>query len=227
MSSYGPQGGPYPGQPQDPWGDTPTDPYSTGYPDPLTEAGLGPRQTHSPPPAPGGYGAYGGRPGAAPGSVTGEVWGPPRPSTGGGRSGRSGTAIGLIIVVVLLALAGGAAAAFFLTRDDGSKPTGGGQNGKPSAPASAASSGAGPSASPSANADAMVAKAGDCLVNRGTTEAPDMHKVACAANTYQVLKRIDGTADKEKCKGTPGFTDYYFFDHSDNKQDFVLCLKKR
>jgi len=77
MSSYGPQGGPYPGQPQDPWGDTPTDPYSTGYPDPLTEAGLGPRQTHSPPPAPGGYGAYGGRPGPAPGSVTGEVWGPP------------------------------------------------------------------------------------------------------------------------------------------------------
>jgi hypothetical protein len=128
--------------------------------------------------------------------------------------------------VVLLALAGGAAAAFFLTRDDGSKPTGGGQTAKPSAPASGSPSGAAPSAS-TANADAMVAKAGDCLVNRGTTEVPDMHKVACAANTYQVLKRIDGTADKEKCKGTPGFTDYYFFDHSDNKQDFVLCLKKR
>jgi hypothetical protein len=226
MSSYGPPGGPYPGQPQDPWGDTPTDPYSTGYPDPLTEAGLGQGPAHASSHSP-GYAAYGPRPGPAPGSVTGEVWGPPRPSTVGGRSGRSGTAIGLIIVVVLLALAGGAAAAFFLTRDDGSKPTGGCQNGKPSAPASAASSGAGPSASPSANADAMVAKAGDCLVNRGTTEAPDMHKVACAANTYQVLKRIDGTADKEKCKGTPGFTDYYFFDHSDNKQDFVLCLKKR
>ena len=217
MSSYGPQGGPYPGQPQDPWGDTPTDGYSTGYPDPLTEAGFGPRPS-SPASSPPGYTGYGGRPGPAPGSVTGEVWGPPRPST---RSGRSGATIGVIIVVVLLALAGAGIAAVFLTRDGGRTPTG--RGGGPSASASASSPE--PSAS-SANADAKAAKAGDCLVNRGTSQSPDMQKVPCGKDAYQVLKRIDGTADKSKCDGTPGRTDWYFFDHSDDTQDFVLCLKK-
>jgi hypothetical protein len=232
MSSYGPQGGPYPGQPQDPWGDTPTDPYSTGYPDPLTEAGLGPRPGPSPASAPGpvsaqpGYGMYTGRPGPAPGSITGEVWGPPRQPVQPGRTGLSGTTIGVIIVVVLLALAGAGIAAVFLTRDDGGTPTGN-PGGASSPPASTAPSGAAPSASSTANADAKVAKAGDCLVNRGSTDTPDMQKVRCAANTYEVLKRIDGTADKNKCDGTPGLTDWYFFDHSDNKLDFVLCLKKR
>jgi hypothetical protein len=170
---------------------------------------------------------YGGRPGPAPGSITGEVWGPPRQPVQPGRSGLSGTAIGVIIVVVLLALAGAGIAAVFLTRGDGGTPTGNSTAGGPSGQASAAPSGASPSATSTANADAKVAKAGDCLVNRGSTETPDMQKVRCAANTYEVLKRIDGTADKDKCDGTPGLTDWYFFDHSDNKQDFVLCLKKR
>ena len=241
MSSYGPQGGgsypgqphgggsypgqphgggPHAGQPQDPWGDTPTDGYSTGYPDPLTDAGLGPRPA-SPSPYQSGSGVYGGRPSPAPGSVTGEVWGPPRPSTRPGRTGPSGTTIGVIIVVVLLALAGAGIAAIFLTRDDGRKPTG--NAGGPSASASASTPG--PSAS-SPNADAKAAKVGDCLINRGTSQSPDMQKVQCGKDAYEVLKRIDGTADKDKCDGTPGRTDWYFFDHSDNKQDFVLCLKK-
>ncbi len=232
MSSYGPPGGPYPGQPQDPWGDTPTDPYSTGYPDPLTQAGLGPRPAQPPSAAPGpaaappGYGVNGGRPAPAPGSITGEVWGPPRQPVQPGRSGLSGTTIGVIIVVVLLALAGAGIAAVFLTRDDATTPTGNpGAASNP--PASTEPSGTAPSASSTANADAKLAKTGDCLVNRGSTDTPDMQKVRCAANTYEVLKRIDGTADKNRCDGTPGLTDWYFFDHSDNKQDFVLCLKKR
>src|SRR5687768_4966358 len=99
MSSYGPQGGPYPGQPQDPWGDTPTDSYSNGYPDPYTEAGSRPAPSAPHSPAFGygqssGHGMYGGHPAPAPGSVTGEVWGPARPSTRPGRTGPSGTAIG-------------------------------------------------------------------------------------------------------------------------------------
>ena len=49
-----------------------------------------------------------------------------------------------------------------------------------------------------------MAKVGDCLVNKGSAEKPDMQKVACAANTYQVLKRIDGTADKNKWFGATG-----------------------
>jgi hypothetical protein len=236
MSSYGPPGGPYPGQPEDPWGDTPTDHYSAGYPDPLPEAGLGRRP--SPAPArPGqlhgasstgaaGYGAYGGRPGPTSGSITGEVWGPQQPSARPGRTGPSGTTIAVIIVLVLLALAGAGAAAVFLTREDGGRTTGNTPGGPSSAPASAPPGTPTPSVS-TPNADAKVAKAGDCMVNRGTPQSPDMQKVTCAADTYQVLKRIDGTSDKNKCEGTPGLTDWYFFDHADNKQDFVLCLKKR
>ena len=154
------------------------------------------------------------------------MWGPQQPPARPARTGLSGTTIGVIIVVVLLALAGAGAAAVFLTRGDGGGTPPGGPSGGPSRPASAPPGSPSPSAS-TPNADAKVAKAGDCLVNRGTPQSPDMQKVTCAANTYQVLKRIDGTSDKNKCEGTPGLTDWYFFDHSDDKQDFVLCLKKR
>jgi hypothetical protein len=247
MSSYGPQGGPYPGQPQDPWQDgSADDPYHSGY---ASDPSLGETTRR----APGQYGAdqsgtgqygasqsgsglygasqsgsgqyggaqygagqYGARPGPAPGSITGEVWGPPQAPV---RPGRGGTAVGVVIVVVLLVL-GGTVAAFFLTRSDDGE-----QSADPTASASAASSN--PSTSASAtNADAKVAKVGDCLVNKGSAEKPDMHKAACGANTYQVLKRIDGTADKDKCKGT-GNTDWYYFDHGDDTQDFVLCLRQR
>jgi hypothetical protein len=229
MSSYGPQGGPYPGQPQDPWQDgSADDSYSSGYPDPLTGPGFGVHTgqashtghgsaTGYPP----GFGQYGGRPG--PGTVTGEVWGPPQAPV---RPGRSGTAIGVIIVVVLLAVGGAGIATFLLTRDDGGDPSVSPTVGQSSADPSAVNSSPAPSAS-TPNADAKVAKAGDCLVNRGSATTPDMQKVPCAANSYQVLKRIDGTSDKTKCDGTAGLTDWYFFDHSDDKQDFVLCLKKR
>jgi hypothetical protein len=218
MSPYGPQGGPYPGQPQDPWQDGSVgDPYRSGYPDPLTEPNFNAGSYNEPT----GYGQHG-RPVRAPGSVTGEVWGPPQAPN---RQGRSATAIGVIIVVVLLAIGGAGAAAFFLTRDSGEptatrsdQPTDGPSSSVPSSPAPSASS---------PNADAKVAKVGDCLLNRGSAEKPDMQKVPCAASTYQVLKRIDGTSDKEKCQGTNKLTDWYFFDHSDDAQDFVLCLQKR
>jgi hypothetical protein len=204
MSSYGPQGGPYPGQPQDPWQDGSVgDPYRTGYPDPLTESS--PAAQHF------------NRPDHTPNSVSGEVWGPPQAPV---RQGRSGTAVGVIIVVVLLAIGGAAAAAVFLTRGDDKA----GPGPDKSTPASASASAA---PSSSANADAKVAAQGDCLVNRGTAKEPDMQKVTCAPNTYQVLKRIDGTSDQKKCAGTPELSDWYFYDDSVDANDFVLCLKKR
>ena len=209
MSSYGPQGGPYPGQPQDPWqdGSAGDDPYRTGYPDPLTEA------------HPGGP-AYA-RPDHTPNSVSGEVWGPPQAPV---RQGRSATAIGVIIVVVLLAIGGAAAAAVFLTSGD---DNGAGPGPDKSTTSTAASKPASASPSSTVNADARVAKEGDCLLNKGSADKPDMQKVTCAANTYQVLKRINGTSDYKKCEGTPNLTDWYFYDDSADANDFVLCLRKR
>lgn len=203
MSSYGPQGGPYPGQPQDPWQDgSAADPYHSGYPDPLTNSSFVAQQ---------------GRPDHTPNSVSGEVWGPPQAPV---RQGRSATVIGVIIVVVLLAIGGAAAAAVLLTRGDDKA----GPGPDPSTPPSP-SAPAKPSSS--ANADAKVAAVGDCLVNKGTAKDPDMQKVACAVNTYQVLKRIDATSDERKCDGTPNVTDWYFYDDAVDTNDFVLCLRKR
>jgi hypothetical protein len=201
MSSYGPQGGPYPGQPQDPWQDgSAGDPYHSGYPDPLTGSSS--------------VGQHG-RPDHTPNSVSGEVWGPPQAPV---RQGRSATAIGVVIVVVLLAIGGAAASAVFFTRDDDKAAPGSDRSATPSASASPVST---------ANADAKVATVGDCLVNKGTAKDPDMQKVTCATSTYQVLKRIDGTSDQKKCEGTAGLTDWYFYDDAVDTSDFVLCLKKR
>ncbi|GAA1031380.1 hypothetical protein GCM10009557_26580 [Virgisporangium ochraceum] len=206
MSSYGPQGGPYPGQPQDPWQDgSAGDPYRTGYPDPLTESSFV-------------AGQYGNRPDHTPNSVSGEVWGPPQAPA---RQGRSGDAIAVIVVVVLLAIGGATTAAVLFTRGDNKAGPGPDGSAPPSSSAMSAA------ASSSANADAKVAAVGDCLVNKGSAKEPDMQKVTCAANTYQVLKRIDGTSDYKKCEGTPNLTDWYFFDHAQDAQDFVLCLRKR
>src|ERR1044071_5974572 len=103
MSTYGPQGGPYPGQPQDPWQDgSAGDPYRTGYPDPLTESSF--------------VAQHPARPDHTPNSVSGEVWGPAQAPARQG--GRSATVVGVVIVLVLLAIGGAAAAAVLLTRDD-------------------------------------------------------------------------------------------------------------
>ncbi|GIJ50777.1 hypothetical protein Val02_76630 [Virgisporangium aliadipatigenens] len=163
----------------------------------------------------------------------GEVWAPARaPEGGGGRVTR--WIVGVLCLLVLVA--GGGVAYYLIARD---RSAGAGDTAGPSpaaeppAQASAKASAPQPSAAASRSSaagpaeDARTAKVGDCLVNKGTESKPEMRRVTCAANTYQVLKRIDGTADKSKCDGTPSLTDWYFYDHPDNSRDFVLCLKKR
>src|SRR4029453_11341466 len=97
-------------------------------------------------------------------------------------------------------------------------------SGKPTSSASAAAS-----APPSGvqAGDAKTVKVGECLKNNGTDQAPRMDKVPCTTGTYEVLKRIPGTTDKNQCKGVTGYTHDYFFDSTVNSQDFVLCLKLR
>jgi hypothetical protein len=75
--------------------------------------------------------------------------------------------------------------------------------------------------------DALNAKTGDCLVNDGTNEVPTMRKVTCAKDTFEVVKRLPATIDKDKCNGVPGYTHNYFFDSPVDANDFVLCLKQR
>ena len=74
-------------------------------------------------------------------------------------------------------------------------------------------------------------KQGDCVVNEGTDEQPEMRATACASGTYQVLKRIDGKTSGQKdaeakCAKVPGYTKWYFYDSPLDDLDFVLCLKE-
>jgi len=226
---YGPSGGPYQGQPQDPWhsGQPAADPYG-GYAAPADPYAADAPQDPwgGAPVSPGGYG-YGA-------AVTpGDVWGPPQAPPRRG----SGTLVGLVVVLALLLVASAGIGVYMYTRRSGTNVVQGpGPSAAPSAPASTTGSRP-PTAPPSGTtgspgtgptSDARTAKVGDCLVNKGTDAKPELQKVACAPNTFLVLKRIEGTADKSKCDGTPNLTDWYFYDHpTDNQADFVLCLRRR
>jgi hypothetical protein len=253
MSNYGS----YPGPPQEPWGrqepyGQPSDPWG-GQPDPW---GGTPSSTPPAGPAsPAGYPGYdqggydqGGyqQPGYQQGGYdqgyeqhspgygstrqyeqpstpqTEPVWGqpvPPPPRKGGSRA--------LILVVVALALlvvAGGVAAVIKL----------GGSDDNPGGGAAATSQAADPASSqeqspaPENSTDARFVKAGQCVLNEGTEEKPDLKIAACGANTFEVLARFEGTIDYEsKCKTVEGYRFHYFFDAELNTLDFVLCLKQR
>jgi hypothetical protein len=172
-----------------------------------------------------------GQPGYPPG---GDMWGPPLappPKKGG-----SGLLITVIVVLAVLLCGGGAAAIYLVAKDSGKvtatgtptpntsgtakQPTSGPSQGPTGEPTSAPTTDSGGSG-------ALNVRQGDCLVNEGTADKPKLRKSACGPNTYQVLKRLNGTADYNKCAGTQGYTDYYFYDSTVDALDFVLCMKRQ
>jgi hypothetical protein len=270
MSTYGPPGGPYPGQPQDPWeaqsrregaddacylpenyaseqewsaqagGGYSQQPYRSGYDYPRSytsgydngdnggsDAGYADPSYADPRYGDQNYGDQSFGPG-----WESPLEAPERPS----RRGR-GPLIAAVVIVSLLVVGG--VGSYLLYQDRQHDVANGPRSGVPvsTAPRVTQPASASPNAAPGAGAgtgspaapdgDAFTAKVGECLVNRGDEGHPEMKKVACGPNTYQVLKRIDGTADKARCNGTPNLTDWYFYDHPDNSRDFVLCLHKR
>jgi hypothetical protein len=267
MSMYGPPGGPYPGQPQDPWqGGQPQDPYGQpqyGQPDPWGAPASGqPDQwggspASAPPgsPAPYGQPQYGqpsydpgyaqptysqpqynpqqpqyGPPGYPP--QGGEMWGPPVAPPA--KKGGSGVLITVIVALAVL-LCGGGAVGVYLVSQSGkgnnntathstptANSTGRATSGPTTGPTAQTTTGA-----PTDDNGALAARKGDCLVNNGTDQQPKMTKVSCGPGTYEVLKRIDGTADTTKCQGTPGYQFNYYYDNTIDALDFVLCMKKR
>lgn len=73
---------------------------------------------------------------------------------------------------------------------------------------------------------------GDCVINEGTNDDPELKKVPCGPNTYKVLSRIPFTTDDERCTDDPVFGDpetdtTYVHDSSMDFADYVLCLKKQ
>jgi hypothetical protein len=74
---------------------------------------------------------------------------------------------------------------------------------------------------------ARFAKAGDCLVNDGSEDAPVLRLVSCGPQTYVVLARVEGVTDADKaCAGVVGYEYNYSYESPlDDNLDFVLCLK--
>jgi hypothetical protein len=100
------------------------------------------------------------------------------------------------------------------------------------APTSSPDGSAGPSAEPEPTDESSGGNttfvSGDCLVNDGTDDSPDLRKVTCGPNTYEVLVRIPFTTDVEECnERAPDHDANYVHDNSLDVADYVLCLKMR
>ena len=146
------------------------------------------------------------------------AWPGPPPPPAPPRRAFSTTAL----VAVLAVLAGGGVATsawLLLTRDD-----------KEQAPAADTTTPAYAGPRPQSSEDARLVAKGQCVRNEGTNKDPQLRVVVCAANTYEVLKRIGGRTTGErdamgKCAKVTGYTEWYYYDTEYDDIDFVLCLR--
>ncbi|MEH1101021.1 PT domain-containing protein [Micromonospora sp. CPCC 205561] len=141
--------------------------------------------------------------------------------------------IGLVAVLLLCPCLGFAGWAFWQAGDDDpvAAPTtsaSAGPTGPPTSEPTAEPSAAPTSARPSPTRSREEFAKGDCVVNDGTASDADLRKVPCGPNTYEVLLRIPGTTDGDRCESrAPGATANYVHNNSLDFLDYVLCLKKR
>ena len=214
MSRYGPPGGPGPVErpphgydpPYDPWGDG-------GWEMPLSAT---PGYSAHPTPAADVPGAHW--------STAADPFPPPAPRR------RTGLFVALALVV-LVAAGAVATTVYLISGDDRSlatpvpAPTAGGGGGAPTA---------GPPASPdNLGLAAGFAQVGDCLVNDGTDDSPQMRITLCDAEEesviYRVLARFDETVADDNgarrvCGSTDGYRFHYYFISEGGDGSFVLCM---
>jgi hypothetical protein len=192
--------------------------YGQGYGNEPTYQGYGAGQN-------GGFGGggYDAQPTAQHGQPGQPVWNAPVPPPPPARKGMSKGVIVLLVVLALGVLGGVGAGLVLLNRD---KP--GTVQANPGAtlpPETDASEVPSPSQS---EPDSRFVKKGQCVVNRGTNSRPELQIVPCGKNTFEVLRRFDGTSDWQgKCPGVAGYTNHFWFNSELDSLDFVLCMKRR
>ncbi|MGC4765074.1 LppU/SCO3897 family protein [Micromonospora sp. DT46] len=164
---------------------------------------------------------------------------PPAAPPANKSGGKVALIIGLVAVLLLCPCLGLAGWGFWQAGDDDpvAAPTGNataGPTGQPTSQPTAQPTSEPtdePSAEPTTAAPSPSRKEfakGDCVVNDGTASKAELRKVPCGPNTYEVLLRIPGTADGDRCKTrAPEATANYVHDNSIDFLDYVLCLKKR
>jgi hypothetical protein len=151
-------------------------------------------------------------------------WDPPAPRPA--KRSPTGLIITLVAALVIVLCGGGGLALYLLNSKDSSttaqpKPPGGAGNAAAPSGNPTASAAGTPSYDPSS-----IIK-GQCVANDGTEDVPRLRVVGCAAGSYLVLARFDGTADTKKCSTVAGSTHDYFYETTPGTLDFVLCLKKQ
>ena len=216
MSQNGPYSGPgwssgdepY-AEPADPWGEhgagVPESSAWGGHPPSIPQQAVGFHSAQMGPPA--------GRP------VGGAQWNPVPPAP----QRRNGPILALVVTLGVLIVVGLGATGWLLKERN--------QRADPVASATATDPAVGAPA-PRGSEDARFnVKQGDCVVNEGSDEKPEMRATPCTTGTYDVLKRIEGrtTGEKDaesKCAKVRGYTKWYFYDSSLDELDFVLCLKE-
>jgi hypothetical protein len=130
--------------------------------------------------------------------------------------------VALVVTLSLLMMAGLGAALWLLNE----------RRESPSTASPTTSAAPDPGVAPVGTEDARFnVKQGDCVVNEGSDDDPEMRTTVCTSGTYEVLKRIEGktTGEKDaegKCSKVSGYTKWYFYDSSLDDLDFVLCLKE-
>jgi hypothetical protein len=158
----------------------------------------------------------------APVSPVGPDWGqspPPLPPA------RRNTPIVALVVTLGVLICVGLGATAWLLKERGDNQ---GNQASPNPSSSAAEPGPAPRGSEDAR---FYVKEGDCVVNEGSDDLPDMRTTACTSGTYEVLKQVMGKTAGEKdaekkCSSVSGYTKWYFYDSPFDDLDFVLCLKE-
>jgi hypothetical protein len=159
----------------------------------------------------------------------------PRPAPSWGPTAtapRRNTPIVALVVVLGLLIVAGLGATGWLLKDSWlfqglhNNEAGGSQ---PSPSVAATGTGTGTT---QGSEDARFVTAGQCVINQGTNDQPDMRKSVCTTGTYEVLKVIKGKTAGEKdaenkCSKVSGYTNWFFYDSDLDDLDVVLCLKKQ
>lgn len=161
------------------------------------------------------------------------------------RGSRSNTVLYAAVTVLVVVVAGAVGYALYLLSGEDATPAAG-QTESPAAvsPQVTGTTGEASSPTPGPTQDttgqaASRAQAGDCLVNNGTNDEPQMQIVACDdevdGQVYEVLARIDEPVEgddpaaqnlsaQQACEGTDGYTHHYF--EKGDLLSFVLCMRE-
>jgi hypothetical protein len=111
---------------------------------------------------------------------------------------RRSNALVIVLVVLIVLLIGGAGLGYYIYTQNTTTTT-------------------------DSSTDPTLFRTGDCLVNSGTSSAPQMRKVSCGPGTLLVISKVSDTTNTDVCTTVPGSNFGYYY----TNPKFVLCLQEK